>query len=128
MKKEIIYFSSGFGISIVIASLLNISLKRDIKKDIDKIILFWLLFGILAQLVHLLMHYNRIYKKQKIGNSKLIFMCTVSQIIVIYFYIKTRKHFKNFKIILDFAIIQIVTIMIARFIALYNNTNLYYES
>jgi FlaA1/EpsC-like NDP-sugar epimerase len=127
MKKEIIYFSSGFGISIIIASLLNILIKKDIKKDIDKIILFWLWFGILAQLVHLLMHYNRIYRN-KIGNSNLLFICTISQIIVIFLYIRTRKHFKNFKIILDFAMIQIVTIMIARAIALFNNSNLYYES
>ena len=122
MKKEIIYFSSGFGISISIASLLNISIK-----DIDRIILLWLGFGILAQLVHLLMHYNRIYR-DKIGNSNLLLMCTISQIFVIVLYIKTRKHFKSFKIILDFAMIQIVTIMIARAIALFNNSNLYYES
>jgi hypothetical protein len=102
---------------------LNIS----IKKNIDKIILFWLWFGILAQLVHLLMHYNRMYRNT-IGNSNLLIMCTISQIVTIFLYIKTRDHFKYFKIITDFAMLQIVTIMIARAIALFNNTNLYYES
>ena len=123
MKKEIIYFTSGFGLMLAIGSFLNIS----IKKNIDKIILFWLWFGILAQLVHLLMHYNRMYR-DTIGNSNLLIMCTISQIVTIFLYIKTRDHFKYFKIITDFAMLQIVTIMIARAIALFNNTNLYFES
>ena len=123
MKKEIIYFTSGFGLMLALGSFLNIS----IKKNIDKIILFWLWFGILAQLVHLLMHYNRMYRNT-IGNSNLLIMCTISQIVTIFLYIKTRDHFKYFKIITDFAMLQIVTIMIARAIALFNNTNLYYES
>jgi len=123
MKKEIIYFTSGFGLMLAIGSFLNIS----IKKNIDKIILFWLWFGILAQLVHLLMNYNRMYR-DTIGNSNLLIMCTISQIVTIFLYIKTRDHFKYFKIITDFAMLQIVTIMIARAIALFNNTNLYYES
>ena len=123
MKKEIIYFTSGFGLMLALGSFLNIS----IKKNIDKIILFWLWFGILAQLVHLLMHYNRMYRNT-IGNSNLLIMCTISQIVTIFLYIKTRDHFKYFKIITDFAMLQIVTIMIARGIALFNNTNLYYES
>ena len=123
MKKEIIYFTSGFGLMLALGSFLNIS----IKKNIDKIILFWLWFGILAQLVHLLMNYNRMYR-DTIGNSNLLIMCTISQIITIFLYIKTRDHFKYFKIITDFAMLQIVTIMIARAIALFNNTNLYYES
>ena len=122
MKKELVYFSSGFGISIIIASLLNLSIKK-----MDKIILFWLWFGILAQIVHLLMHYNRIYK-EKIGNSNLIIICTFSQILILYLYIKTRKYFKKFTIIFDLAMIQIVTIMIARAIMLFTNGNLYYES
>jgi hypothetical protein len=123
MKKEIIYFTSGFGLMLALGSFLNIS----IKKNIDKIILFWLWFGILAQLVHLLMNYNRMYR-DTIGNSNLLIMCTISQIVTIFLYIKTRDHFKYFKIITDFAMLQIVTIMIARAIALFNNTNLYYES
>jgi len=123
MKKEIIYFTSGFGLMLAFGSFLNIS----IKKNIDKIILFWLWFGILAQLVHLLMHYNRMYR-DTIGNSNLLIMCTIAQIITIFLYIKTRDYFKYFKIITDFAMLQIVTIMIARAIALFNNTNLYFES
>ena len=123
MKKEIIYFSSGFGLSLIIGSFLNIS----IKKNIDKIILFWLWFGILAQIVHLLMHYDRAYRSS-IANNNLIIICTISQILIIFLYIKTREHFKYFKIITDFAMIQIITIMIARAITLFNNGNLYYES
>lgn len=123
MKKEIIYFSSGFGLSLIFGSFLNIS----IKKNIDKIILFWLWFGILAQIVHLLMHYERIYRS-RVANNKLIIICTISQILIIFLYIKTREHFKHFKIITDFAMIQIITIMIARAITLFNNGNLFYES
>lgn len=123
MRKELVYFSSGFGVMFIISSLLNIS----IQKNLDKIIIFWLWFGILAHVVHLLMHYNRMYR-DTIRNSNLLIMCTISQIIVIFLYIKTRDNFKHFKFISDFAILQIVTIMIARAIALFNNTSLYFES
>lgn len=122
MRKELVYFSSGFGLMFIISSLLNIS----IQKKLDKIIIFWLWFGILAQVVHLLMHYKRL-SKNTIGNSNLLIMCTISQIIVIFLYIKTRDNFKHFKFISDFAILQIVTIMIARAVALFNNTSLYFE-
>lgn len=121
MNRLLIYFSSGFGLFLSLASILNIY-----KNTATKVMLLWLSFGILAQLVHLMMHYVRINGK-KIGNSNLLVICTISQISVMLLYIKTRYYFKNFRFISDFAMIQIATIMIARIVVLFTEGNLYYD-
>ena len=104
MNRYFLYFVSLWGLFITMGCIANIYYGHI--NDKNKYIIYgWLIFGLLGFVVHLEMHITRNNPNVKIarntsksgGNlhpSTSLILCTIGQLLVIYIYCNTRKHFK----------------------------------
>lgn len=121
MNKYIIFITSFWGLPLSIGSFLNLIIKMDIY------VMMWFIFGIIGFLTHLWMNYRRVYKGNTIGSKKKLIVCTLLQLLVISLYHGSRHKLLRFRLLTDFGIGLIITIMIARIFAIINGYSLIYQ-